>query len=741
MNKRTFVVIISSILLVGPIIAFAQSSPVPPLLPQMFLPPIGGSATGTPPVALPDPCSNIDAFIAARANLPVPPAPTLPNGQTLPTPPAPDTTQLIAQLKSTCAQITSISGAAGAATSGGAVPQPPQVSPFSANGGQSASGNPSPSQPIPTYGSPGQTQNTPIPSSSSMSAPCPALTRNLSRGSHGADVTALQKCLISQTLLPQDDATGLYGPLTEAAVQQFQAQNGIVSSGDPSTSGYGAVGPRTRKALSNSDSNSTAGTSNSSSNSASNNTSSSNYSTSDNSNSSSNTNNSTSNSSSNSNSNNNSSNTSNSNSSSNSSANPAPTCSLVSAQATVSQGLSAYLWWTSTNATQGSISSLGTVAATGAHYVSPAQTTTYTATFTGNGGSVQCQATVTVTTGGSTGRIGATAETENPLGFGTVSWGPNRIDMFALGTDHAIWHRWWDGVTWSGWESLGGSLVSAPAVSSWGPNRLDVFAIGSDNQLWHKFWNGSWSGWEPLGGSLISAPAAVSWGPNRIDIFATAADAQLWHMYWSGSAWSGWEPLGGSLISGPAVTSRAANEFDVFATGGDSQLWHLSYGNGVVSGWDPLGGVIISSPAAVSWGSGRMDVFVTGTDNGLWHKYWIGNWTSGSWSGWESLGGGLISAPSVSSWGSNRLDVFVRGTDNGLWHKYWAGSWTGYESLGCIANTCPTPPVPPIGGAAVMPAPAAGAVMPLPPIIGGSMPAPQPAPQGGAGMPAPYGAM
>ncbi|MGW1071572.1 hypothetical protein [Streptomyces sp. NPDC002537] len=42
---------------------------------------------------------------------------------------------------------------------------------------------------------------------------------------------------------------------------------------------------------------------------------------------------------------------------------------------------------------------------------------------------------------------------------------------------------------WSGWESLGGGLTSAPAVSSWSSGRLDTFVRGSDNALWHKWWS------------------------------------------------------------------------------------------------------------------------------------------------------------------------------------------------------------------------------------------------------------
>jgi hypothetical protein len=69
-------------------------------------------------------------------------------------------------------------------------------------------------------------------------------------------------------------------------------------------------------------------------------------------------------------------------------------------------------------------------------------------------------------------------------------------------------------------------------VASWGPNRLDVFVRSTDNAMWHKWWANSWSGWESLGGTLTSDPAAVSWGPNRIDTFVKGADNALWHKWW-----------------------------------------------------------------------------------------------------------------------------------------------------------------------------------------------------------------
>ncbi len=78
----------------------------------------------------------------------------------------------------------------------------------------------------------------------------------------------------------------------------------------------------------------------------------------------------------------------------------APTCVLTATPSTINQGSSSLLSWVTTNATAISINQgIGPVTpvATGTRSVSPSVTTTYTATATGPGGSVQCSAPVTVT--------------------------------------------------------------------------------------------------------------------------------------------------------------------------------------------------------------------------------------------------------------------------------------------------------------------------------------------------------
>lgn len=101
------------------------------------------------------------------------------------------------------------------------------------------------------------TTETPVTSPTATAPSNPAATpsaspeqvRTLVRGLSGSDVLTLQQFLIAQKLLTAENATGFFGALTEAAVKAFQSQNKLVSIGAPSTTGYGAVGPRTRGAM------------------------------------------------------------------------------------------------------------------------------------------------------------------------------------------------------------------------------------------------------------------------------------------------------------------------------------------------------------------------------------------------------------------------------------------------------------------------------------------------------------
>lgn len=80
---------------------------------------------------------------------------------------------------------------------------------------------------------------------------CNVLDNNLQFGatdqSTNGDVSQLQAFLgKNKDIYPEGVVTGYYGNLTLQAVQRWQEAHGIVSSGDPESTGFGHIGPRTR---------------------------------------------------------------------------------------------------------------------------------------------------------------------------------------------------------------------------------------------------------------------------------------------------------------------------------------------------------------------------------------------------------------------------------------------------------------------------------------------------------------
>ncbi len=75
------------------------------------------------------------------------------------------------------------------------------------------------------------------------------LVRNLNKGDRGEEVSHLQRCLRVVGDFDFASTTSYFGEKTEAALRRLQAREGIASSGDPSTTGFGALGPKTRQLL------------------------------------------------------------------------------------------------------------------------------------------------------------------------------------------------------------------------------------------------------------------------------------------------------------------------------------------------------------------------------------------------------------------------------------------------------------------------------------------------------------
>ena len=284
------------------------------------------------------------------------------------------------------------------------------------------------------------------------------------------------------------------------------------------------------------------------------------------------------------------------------------------------------------------------------------------------------------------------------ISLSTVSWGPNRADVFGIGPNKDVLHKFWDGYGWrpsvDTFESLGGHTDSPPTAVAWGPNRLDIFIVGKDQDLLHKYWDGSsWrpstKDWESLGGRLNppSVFAATSWGVDRLDIFAVSPDSNgknaLWHKSWDGSGWSPegqLQNLGGDFVGEPAVTSWGPDRLDVFAVDRENHLLHRHLDVNTWSSWEILGDDFVGTPTAVSWEKNRVDVFALRASGELFHRFW--NAADSAWTNWENFGNEFKSAVGVTSWSKNRFDIFGLGPSSAYYYKYWDGyQWNPAEKV------------------------------------------------------------
>lgn len=133
-----------------------------------------------------------------------------------------------------------------------------------------------------------------------------------------------------------------------------------------------------------------------------------------------------------------------------------------------------------------------------------------------------------------------------------------RIDVVGRTTGSEVLHRSYGNGAWSAWKSLGGQATSSPAICATSPKQLYVFARGFNDSLKYcshtavqpggkgPVINTPWSKWQTLDGSITSAPAVVSWGDGRIDLIARGLKMDVLHRAMNpGGAWTGWDSLGG----------------------------------------------------------------------------------------------------------------------------------------------------------------------------------------------------
>ena len=263
----------------------------------------------------------------------------------------------------------------------------------------------------------------------------------------------------------------------------------------------------------------------------------------------------------------------------------------------------------------------------------------------------------------------------------SISYSGN-LNLFTTGGDGQVYTQYWNGSSWSGYASIGGSMLSNPALIVNG-SGLDVFARDVDNQVYTKYWDGSsWSGWSSLGSTTMQGnPTVIHYGSTEIDVFALGTDGHTYKDTYNGSSWGGWSSLGNTMAGSPSAI-QYGSEMDVIIRGTDNAVYKDTWNGSTWTGFSSLGGTIIGDPSAMSYSTyGEYDIWVDTSGGDIFRKTWTGS----AWSGWTDYGGTFTGNPYAVQY-NNDMYVFARAKgDNTIWKKYWSysgGSWHGWDQLG-----------------------------------------------------------
>jgi len=296
----------------------------------------------------------------------------------------------------------------------------------------------------------------------------------------------------------------------------------------------------------------------------------------------------------------------------------------------------------------------------------------------------------------------------------TVSWGTNRLDFFIRGTDGNVYHKWtsddtnWNPTGQGNYDPLGsagGGLAGQVAAASWGPNRIDLFGVGYDGNLWHKWYDsGTWYGWEnlssivPLGiPSLIGSPSAVSYASSALSVFVRASNGSIVHVFYANAPWN-WESHAGYSTTDP-VAIAGPNRIDLVVYGRslDSTVasgysWHQSWtpaggwspGTTGYDNWGTADSRFVSQPGEAFFSATNIDTLAVSAQGHLWDNHFDGT----SWTGWQQMVGssgpsGVIGSPSATDTPYGGLfSLLVRGSDGALWDCWPSGTTCAWKAHG-----------------------------------------------------------
>ncbi|OHD13184.1 MAG: hypothetical protein A2Y34_02085 [Spirochaetes bacterium GWC1_27_15] len=250
--------------------------------------------------------------------------------------------------------------------------------------------------------------------------------------------------------------------------------------------------------------------------------------------------------------------------------------------------------------------------------------------------------------------------------------------LFILGSDKALWVKYFDGYNWTAWKSLGGNWTSAPSAILMPNGTISVYVRGTDNAIWNSSYNGSvCDNWSSLEGSWTSSPAAILMSDGTISVYVRGTDNAIWVKESNRRGWGRWASLGGSFASAPAAVSMSDGTTNIYAVATDNALWTNRNNGHKWGGWSSIGGNWTSAPSVCLGTPGKpgkpvdgtWSIYVRGTDSTIWSRNITSTTVKGkttiNYEAWTNLGSeSMASTPCVIyNYFRFNYDIYALGSD------------------------------------------------------------------------------
>ncbi len=166
------------------------------------------------------------------------------------------------------------------------------------------------------------------------------------------------------------------------------------------------------------------------------------------------------------------------------------------------------------------------------------------------------------------------------------------LDLFVTGADGTVWSNWWEAAPgWQHWFQVSPQVKMQPGATVtalWRSNdtHLDLFATGTDGAVWSTWWEASpgWQHWFLINPQVKMQPGATVtalWRSNdtHLDLFATGTDGAVWSTWWEATpGWQHWFLISPQVKMQPGATVTALwrsndTHLGLFSTGTDGTVW------------------------------------------------------------------------------------------------------------------------------------------------------------------------